>query len=733
MNPPLFRWLTASGPRLNRPAAAKLARHDHRVRVRTDRMFAVLMLMQWVGGIVTALVVSPRTWIGGHSHIHPHVTAAVLGGGLLASLPIYLAVRHPGRTITRMVIGCSQVLFSTLLIHLSGGRIETHFHVFGSLAFLAAYRDPRVLTLATVIVAADHFVRGVWWPQSVFGVATAGQWRWLEHAAWVIFEDVFLIVIILQSRREMVDLAVNRDRMERRESELEAAIEAATHAGRTKDKFLANMSHEIRTPLNGILGFTDVLIRDRSRMSDAEIAEQLGIVHRSGKHLLSLITDILDLSKIQSDRMTIESVAACPARILSDAVSVLRVTAHEKGLKLEHRWDSPPPSMIRTDPRRLKQLILNLIGNAIKFTHHGSVIVHTSIEDIGDEQMLRIEVRDTGIGISPEHQRMIFDPFVQADDSITRRFGGTGLGLAISRQIARSLGGDLTVQSVVGRGSTFVATISAGGEGEATADPAATAGHGDLRRSTAAAVDLDGVDVLVVDDGDTNRKLIRLLLERGGARVRSAENGQVAVAMAQRFTFDIILMDMQMPVLDGYSATRQIRNRGHVGPIIALTAHASEDDRQRCRQAGCDDFITKPVDAEALLRTVRAAADDAATDAFGPAPRGGVEVTDGTEPKIHSSLPTGDPVIREIVEEFVETFDEKLRQMADAWDRNDMDELGRLAHWLRGAGGTVGFGCFTDPAAKLIVAVDQDQRDRAKRHVDAIGRVRERLTVEPSS
>jgi two-component system, sensor histidine kinase len=395
---------------------------------------------------------------------------------------------------------------------------------------------------------------------------------------------------------------------ERVQDALVSAKEAAEAANVAKSRFLANMSHEIRTPLNAILGFTELLRLNADEGNEAERQDFLGTIYTSGQHLLSLINDVLDLSKIEADRLEVECISCAPQQIISEVISLLRVRALEKGLTLECRWLGAEPRIIRTDPARFRQLLMNLVSNALKFTKSGSVQILAELLPEEIEPMLKVQVIDTGIGIPAEKLQTIFDPFVQADSSVTREFGGTGLGLTISRRIAEALGGTIHVESIVGRGSNFTLLIPTGplddipfiesSRADGVKSPDSV--HGDLQSC------LQGVKILLVEDGEINRKLIRLILQRSGAEVALAENGQQGLNQARRQPFHLILMDMQMPVMDGYTSATKIRQAGIATPIIALTAHAMKGDEEKCKLAGCDTYLPKPIDAPTLLRTAAA-------------------------------------------------------------------------------------------------------------------------------
>ena len=613
--------MTTLATSIARRTTELFADYQRDIHVRTDRLFAGLMAFQWLVGIGFALWVSPLTWEGAVSRPHLHVWAAIILGGIISVFPALLGWFRPGVPSTRYIIGVAQMLMGALLIHLTGGRIETHFHVFGSLAFLAFYRDWRVLIPATVVVALDHFLRGMFWPQSVYGVVVASQWRWVEHAAWVVFEDLFLVVACVRSVGEMrqraertaalehevrtrqeaetearnanarddailevaldcvvlvdeagrivqfnpaaeatfgyssseavgrnvadvmvpagkrdayraafnhyfaagdattmnrrveltgvrkngqefpVEIAVARistvgaplfagylrDITEQKHAQEELArqtrdlqdahdterhnaaqlaslveelritqrqAEAATNA---KSEFLASMSHELRTPLNAIILYSELLQEEARDGAGNDSIPDLQRIQFAGKHLLELINGILDLSKIEAGKMTLEperfdvramigGLADSVASLIQKNNNVLHVNCGDIG-------------QMRADLTKTRQILLNLLSNASKFTTLGTITVDVERRTIAGEEMIEFRVTDTGVGMSDEQRRVVFEPFTQADVTTTRKYGGTGLGLAIVARFCDLMRGTIAVDSIPGKGSCFVVQL----------------------------------------------------------------------------------------------------------------------------------------------------------------------------------------------------------------------------------------------------------------------------------
>ncbi|MBI4719260.1 MAG: response regulator [Planctomycetes bacterium] len=407
-------------------------------------------------------------------------------------------------------------------------------------------------------------------------------------------------------------MAQRHDRRRRlTERELMSARAVAEAANRAKSEFLANMSHEIRTPMTAILGFAENLLE--GYRTDAERSLALETIRRNGEHLLGILNDILDISKIEAGKLTVEHLPCSLCRLLAEVLSLMRVRADAKRLALSLEYIGPMPNVITTDPTRLRQILVNLVSNAVKFTEAGGVRLIARLVPADEAATVQIDVLDSGVGLSPAQAAGLFESFSQGDTSTTRQFGGTGLGLAIAKRLAQLLGGDVTlVGSTPGSGSHFRATVAAGALTgvRMIEDPSAeTVVVPDPRPLAPPLQNLD-CRILVAEDGIDNQRLVTHVLQKAGARVTVVENGRLAVeaALAARDTaepFDVILMDMQMPVLDGYGATAALRKSGYTGPIIALTAHAMAGDRDRCLAAGCDDYTIKPIDRRNLIATIR--------------------------------------------------------------------------------------------------------------------------------
>ncbi len=389
-----------------------------------------------------------------------------------------------------------------------------------------------------------------------------------------------------------------------RANQMAVAAEAASVA---KSEFLTNISHEIRTPLTAILGFTDLPLDPNT--SEPERRETVNIIRRNGEHLLALVNDILDLSKIEAGKLEVEPTVCEPGRIARDVVELLMVRAWEKGLGLGIEVVGQIPERIISDPTRLRQALVNLVGNAIKFTEHGTVRV--VLECDPDKQTMTFRVIDTGVGIDPKVIPRLFHPFSQADSSSTRRFSGTGLGLALTKGVAELLGGRVSVESQPGRGSTFSLTVPTGPLEGVRMTARAEPDPGFAERTDPGQLPTIDGRVLLVEDSPDNQRLIAHFLRTAGAQVRVVENGKLGLEAAleawqQGRPFDVILMDMQMPVMDGSEATQRLRERGYPGQIIALTAHAMKGELERCLSVGCDHYLSKPISRQRLVGEVAA-------------------------------------------------------------------------------------------------------------------------------
>ena len=423
-----------------------------------------------------------------------------------------------------------------------------------------------------------------------------------------------VVTIVVGLAGTLVAIAIGR-KIARDARAVHEEIEHRERACRIQDEFLANMSHEIRTPMTSILGFANVLGNPDDNPAIREMQQEaVPAIQRSAKHLLSVINDILDVAKLRAGQVRIEPLNVCPRSLADEVVSILRPPAHEKGITVTLRSETNLPAWISADPVRLRQILMNLVGNAIKFTDKGGVTLSISCEDDG-QQRIRYDVIDTGIGIDQEGAETVFRAFQQVDSSATRKFGGTGLGLHISAQLARLMNGNISFTSEPGHGTTFSLVLTPEALGPVTVPRLFSESDELLEHyEMPTTLPLRGYKVLLAEDGVDNQKLISLMLEASGASVTIVEDGKKMLEaccvdadhegpLLDPVPFDIILTDMQMPVMDGYTSTDLFRRKGGKTPVVAVTAHAMTGDRERCLNAGCDAFVTKPIDPSRLIAT----------------------------------------------------------------------------------------------------------------------------------
>lgn len=497
------------------------------------------------------------------------------------------------------------------------------------------------------------------------------------------------------------------DKLQQKQEELALAVNVAESASSAKSAFLANMSHEIRTPLTAILGF-GALLKDGT-LSQYQIQQHVESIIRAGNHLHQIINDILDMSKIEAGQLVIEKTEVNVPELINDISFLMKPYADEKGLHFRAKYNFPLPETITTDPTRIKQILLNLCSNAIKFTNDGNVEIVVNYQR--NNNIFSIDIIDTGVGMDTDEVNRLFIPFSQADTSNTRQFGGTGLGLCICKELVNNLGGDITCQSRKGIGSRFTFTIDPGVISE---DKLANDFGDSYDEPEGEIIKIEPGSlvgkVLLAEDTLDNQKLISMYVTRTGASVEVVNNGKHAVDKALSGEFDLILMDMQMPIMGGVDATAKLRTMGYSKPIVALTANALREDQEKSLRAGLDEYLTKPVDLNRFNAVLKRYL-KGSTVAYSEKPSTPESTVNDFE---------NDPEFLALVNQFKEELPLRLSAIQEAAKTNDWQELKSLVHKLKGLGTSFGYPDLSDISAKIQTDLAHEIYDNIATLIDQL-------------